>query len=164
MERMQQRIRQIAGGDQAKLARLKEILTWFDNEWEISRTVRAMWQCMRKSETAVMRAVMYMYSLAAVTPLFSKFIEYLLWAMEQIYSPEAKVGRRLWAYRSKVEHPEDSESIEYGVPFMRVQSQPEPQEYSFSHRKRRLDGATSLPRRSPRFPRCSPRFNGVGRV
>ena len=42
MERMQQRIRQIAGGDQAKLARLKEILTWFDNEWEISRTVRAM--------------------------------------------------------------------------------------------------------------------------
>ena len=39
MERMQQRIRQIAGGDQAKLARLKEILTWFDNEWEISRTV-----------------------------------------------------------------------------------------------------------------------------
>ena len=34
MEMMQQRIRQIAGGDQAKLARLKEILSWFDNEWE----------------------------------------------------------------------------------------------------------------------------------
>ena len=42
MERMQRRIRQIAGGDQAKLARLKEILSWFDNEWDISRTVRAM--------------------------------------------------------------------------------------------------------------------------
>ena len=50
MERMQQRIRQITGGDQAKLARLKEILTWFDNEWEISRTVRAMWQCMRTEQ------------------------------------------------------------------------------------------------------------------
>ena len=59
MERMQQRIRQIVSGDQAKIARLKEILTWFDNEWEILRTVRAMWQCMRKSETAVMRAAMY---------------------------------------------------------------------------------------------------------
>ena len=58
---------------------------------------------------------------------------------------EAIVRRRWWAYRSKVEHPEDNESIEYGVPFVRVQSQPEPQEYSFSHRKRRPDGATSLP-------------------
>ena len=104
MEVMQQRIRKIAGGDQAKLARLKEILTWFDNEWEISRMVRAMWQCMGKSETMVMRAVMY--SLAAVTPQSFDFIEYLLWAMEQIDSPEAKVRRRWWAYRSKVEHPE----------------------------------------------------------
>ena len=158
MERMQQRIRQIAGGDQAKLARLKEILTWFDNEWEISRTVRAMWQCMRKSKTTTM------YSSAVVTPQSSEFIEYLLWAMEQTDSPEATVRRRWWAYRSKVEHPEDNESIEYGVPFVRVQSHPEPQEYSFSHRKRRPDGATSLPCHSPRFPRRSPRFNGGGRV
>ena len=66
MERMQQQIGQIAGDDQAKLARLKEILTWFDNEWEISRTVRAMWQCMQKSETTTIRAAMY--SSAAVTP------------------------------------------------------------------------------------------------
>ena len=141
---------------------MKEILTWFDNEWEISRTVRAMWQCMRKSETTTMRAAMY--SSAAVTPQSFEFIEYLLWVMEQTDSPEAEVRWRWWAYRSKVEHPEDNESIEYGVPFVRVQSQPEPQEYSFSHRKRRPDGAMSLPRRSPRFPRRSPRFNGVGRV
>ena len=103
---------------------MKEILTWFDNEWEILRTVRAMWQCMRKSETAAMRLAMY--SSAVVTPQSFKFIEYLLWAMEQADSPEAKVRRRWWAYRSKVEHPEDNESIEYGVPFVRVQSQPEP--------------------------------------
>ena len=70
-----------------------------------------------------------MYSSAAVTPQSSEFIEYLLWAMEQTDSPEATVRRRLWAYRSKVEHPEDNESIEYGVPFVRVQSQPEPQEF-----------------------------------
>ena len=57
-----------------------------------------------------------------------------------------------WAYRSKVEHPEDNESIEYGVPFVRVQSQPEPYEYSFSHCKRRPDVLTLLPRRYPRFP------------
>ena len=50
------------------------------------------------------------------------------------------------------EHPEDNELIEYGVSYVRVQRQPKPQEYSFSHRKRRPDGATSLPRRSPRFP------------
>ena len=120
MEGMQQRIWQTAGGNQAKLARLKEILTWFDNEWEISRTVRAMWQCMQKSETAAMRVAMY--SSAAVMPQSFEFIEYLLWAMEQTDSPEAKVRRRWWAYRSKVEHPEDNESIEYGVPFVRVQS------------------------------------------
>ena len=93
-----------------------------------------MWQCMGKSETAMMRAAMY--SSAGVMPQSFEFIEYLLWAMEQTDSPEAKVRRRWWAYRSKVEHPEDNESIEYGVPFVRVQSQPEPQEYSFSHRKR----------------------------
>ena len=118
MERMQQRIRSIANGDQANLARLKEILTWFDNEWEISRTARAMWQCMLKSETTMMRAVMY--SLAAVMPQSFEFIEYLLWAMEQTDSPEAKVRRRWWVYRLKVEHPKDNESIEYGVPFVRV--------------------------------------------
>jgi len=105
-----------------------------------------------------------MYSSATVTPQSSEFIEYLLWAMEQIDSPEVTVRRRWWAYRLKVKHPEDNESIEYGVPFVRVQSQPEPQEYSFSHCKRRPDGVTSLPHRSPRFPRRSPRFNGGGRV
>lgn len=149
---------EITVGDQAKLTRLKEILTWFDNEWEISRTVRAMWQCMQKTETAAM------YSSAAVTPQSFEFIEYLLWAMEQTSSLEAKVRRRWWAYRSKVEHPEYNELVEYGVPFVRVQSQPEPQEYSFSHRKGRPDGATSLPHRSPLFPRCLPRFNGGSRV
>ena len=117
---------------------------------------------MQKSETTTMRATMY--SSGTVTPHSFEFIEYLLWAMEQTDSPEAKVRRRWWAYRSKVEHPEDNESIEYGVPFVRVQSQPEPQEYSFSHRKRRPDGVTSLPGRSPWLPRRSPRFNGVGRV
>ncbi|XBI90549.1 hypothetical protein VPH35_028143 [Triticum aestivum] len=111
-----------------------------------------------------MRAAMYMYSLAAVTLQSFEFIEYLLWAMEQTDSPEVTVRMRWWVYRSKVEHPEDNESIEYGVPFVRVQSQPEPQEYSFSHRNRRPDGATSLPRRSPWFPRCLPRFNNGGRV
>ena len=60
---------------------------------------------MRKSETTVMRAAMYMYSSAAVTPQSFEFIEYLLWAMEQTDSPEAKVRRRWWAYRSKVENP-----------------------------------------------------------
>ena len=75
---------------------------------------------MRKRETAAMRAVMYMYSSAAVTPQSSEFIEYLLWAMEQTDSPEAKVRWRWWAYRSKVEHPEHNKSIRYGVSFMRV--------------------------------------------
>ena len=78
-----------------------------------------MWQCMRKSEMAAMRAAMY--SSAAVMPQSFEFIEYLLWVMEQTDSPEATVRQRWWAYRSKVEHPEDNESIEYGVPFVRVQ-------------------------------------------
>ena len=119
MEGMQQRIRQIAGDDQAKLARLKEILTWFDNEWEISRTVRAMWQCMRKSEDGDEGGDVL---LGGSQPQSFEFIVYLLWATEKTYSPEAKVEKRWWAYRSKVEHPKDNESVEYGVPFMRVQS------------------------------------------
>ena len=76
-----------------------------------------MWQCMRKSEMAAMRAAMYMSS---------EFIEYLLWAMEQTDLPEATVERRWWVYGLKVEHLEDNELIEYGVSFVRVQSQPEP--------------------------------------
>jgi hypothetical protein len=84
--------------------------------------------------------------------------------MEQIDLPEVKVRRRWWAYKSKVEHPEDNESIEYGVPFVRVQCQPKPHDYSFSHHKRRPDGATSLPHRSPWFPCRSPCFNAGGRV
>ena len=79
-----------------------------------------MWQCMRNSKTAAMRAAMYMYSSAAVMPQSSEFIEYLLWAMEQTDLPKATVRRRWWAYRSKVEHPEDNESIKYVVPFVRV--------------------------------------------
>ena len=39
--------------------------------------------------------------------------------MEQTNLHKATVTRRWWAYRSKVEHPEDNESIEYGVPFVR---------------------------------------------
>jgi hypothetical protein len=117
---------------------------------------------MQKSETAAMRAAMY--SPVAVTLQSFEFIKYLLWLMEQTDSPDAKVRQRWWAYRSKVEHPEDNELIEYGVPFVRVQCQPEPHEYSFSHRKRRLDGATSLPHRSPWFPRRSPHFSGGGRA
>lgn len=97
-----------------------------------------------------MRAAMY--SSAAVTPQSFEFIKYLIRAMEQTDSPKVKVRRKWWAYKSKVEHPEDNKSIEYGVPIVRVQSQPEPQEYSFSHRKRRPDGAMSLPLHSPRFP------------
>ena len=50
-----------------------------------------------------------------------EYIELLLWAMEPKDSPEGKVRRRWWAYRSKVENPEDNESIEYGVPFVRAQ-------------------------------------------
>ena len=73
-----------------------------------------------KERDGAMGAAMYMYSSAAVTPQSFEFIEYLLWAMEQIDLLEAKVRRRWWAYRSKVEHPEDNESIEYGVPFVRV--------------------------------------------
>ena len=83
-----------------------------------------MWQCMRKSETTAMRAAIY--SSAAITLQSFEFIEYLLWAMEQTDLPEAKARRRWLAYRSKVEHPEDNKSIEYGASFVRVQSQPEP--------------------------------------
>ena len=155
MERMQQRIRQIAGGDQVKLARLREIRSWFDNTRQMSWTAMATLKNLTKKERAKLCP-------PPAQPIHK--IEILLWAMEQTDSPEAKVRWRWWVYRSKVEHPEDNESIEYGVPFVRVQSQPKPQEYSFSHRKRRPDGATSLPRRSPRFPPPSPHFNGVGRV
>ena len=159
MERMQQRIRQIAGGDQEKLARLKEILSWFDNEWEISRTMQAMWQCMRKSEMAVMRAAMY--SSVAVTPQSFEFIEYLLWAMEQANSSSEWTRRRWWAFRSRVEHPLDQEPTVHEVPLQIVQP-PTESSVTPKHKMRRTVVATSLPRRSPRFPRRSPRLNGGG--
>ena len=53
-----------------------------------------------------------------VTP---EYIELLLWAMEQIDSPNPIVRERWWEYRSQMEHPPEIEgSSIYRVPFVRV--------------------------------------------
>ncbi|KAI4993652.1 hypothetical protein ZWY2020_007965 [Hordeum vulgare] len=80
-------------------------------------------------------------------------IEYLLWAMEQTDSEKLEVRHRWWAYRSKIEHPEDDTSIRYGVSFVRLLFQVEPPEcMSSRHKRRQSTGATSLPFRSPQLP------------
>ena len=88
-------------------------------------------------------------------------VEILLWAMEQADSPSPWTRRRWWAFRSRVEHPLDQEPTVHEVPLQIVQPPTESSETP-KHKMRRTVVATSLPRRSPRFPRRSPRLNGAG--
>jgi len=50
-----------------------------------------------------------------------QYIELLLWAMEQIDSPNPIVRQQWWEYRSKMEHPPEIEGLSiYRVLFVRV--------------------------------------------
>ena len=60
---------------------------------------------------------------AAILPegVAPEYIELLLWAMEQIDSPNPIVRERWWEYRSQmVDPPEIKGSSIYRVPFVRV--------------------------------------------
>ena len=101
---------------------------------------------------------------AAILPegVAREYIELLLWAMEQIDSPNPIVRERWWEYLSQMEHPPDIEgSSIYRVPFVRVSCQSEPVESSSTEpnfKRRKTVGAMTLPchplpRRSPRLTR-----------
>ncbi|KAI5012970.1 hypothetical protein ZWY2020_037714 [Hordeum vulgare] len=90
-------------------------------------------------------------------------IEILLWAMEHADSPNPWVRRRWWAFRSRVEHPLDQEATIHEVPLQIVQPPTESPE-SLKCKRRRTVVATSLARRSRRFPCCFPCLNGGGIV
>ena len=145
---------EIAGGDHVKMARLREIRSWFDNTRQMNWTTMATLKEMTKKE----RTKLF---LPPAQPKHK--IEILLWAMEQADSPNEWVKRRWWAFRSRVEHPLDQEATVHEVPLQIVQPPTESPETP-KRKKRRTVVATSLPRRSPRFPRRSPRLNGGGAV
>ena len=90
-------------------------------------------------------------------------IEILLWAMEQANSSNPWDRRRWWAFRSRVEHPLDQEPTVHEVLLQIVES-PTESEMTPKRKRMRTVVATSLPRRSPRFPRRSPRLNGGGTI
>ncbi|KAE8788767.1 hypothetical protein D1007_37130 [Hordeum vulgare] len=50
MAPLRDRITTIAGGDQEKIARLTEILSWFDSDWEVSASMKEMAKYLRESE------------------------------------------------------------------------------------------------------------------
>ena len=90
-------------------------------------------------------------------------VEILLWAMEQADSSSPWTRRRWWAFRFRVEHPLDQEPTVHEVPLQIVEP-PTVSEMTPKRKRRRTVVATSLPSRSPRFPRRSPRLNGGGTV
>ena len=143
---------QIAGGDQVKLARLREIRSWFDNTRQMSWTAMATLKNLTKKERAKLCP-------PPAQPIHK--IEILLWAMEQANSSSKWTRRRWWAFRSRVEHPLDQEPTVHEVPLQIVQPPTESPETP-KRKMRRTVVATSLPRRSPCFPRRSPRLNGGG--
>nr|BAK05221.1 predicted protein [Hordeum vulgare subsp. vulgare] len=147
MAPLRDRIATIAGGDQAKIARLREILSWFDNDWEVSASMKEMAKYLRDSERDEI------YSQDGVRWESVQPIEFLLWAMEQMDSEDRMVRRRWWVYRSRIEHLEDDPTITYAVLFMRVSFQVVPPEWTrFIHNRRSFLCAMML-HRSPRFPR-----------
>ena len=143
---------QIAGGDQVKLARLREIRSWFDNTRQMSWTAMATLKNLTKKERAKLCP-------PPAQPIHK--IEILLSAMEQANSSSEWTRRRWWAFRSRVEHPLDQEPTVHEVPLQIVEP-PTESEMTPKRKRRRTVVATSLPRRSPRFPRRSPRLNGGG--
>ncbi|KAE8794726.1 hypothetical protein D1007_30498 [Hordeum vulgare] len=50
MEALRDRVINIAGGDQAKIDRLREILSWFGNDSEVSASMKEMVKYVRDSE------------------------------------------------------------------------------------------------------------------
>ena len=101
----------IADGDPVKLDRMLEIQSWFDNKDQLAATVTSMAKYLQQSEKGV------------ILPegVVREYIELVLWAMEQIDSPNPIVRERWWEYRSQMEHPPEIEgSSIYRVPFVKV--------------------------------------------
>ena len=146
------RYMRIADDDPVKLARMLEIQSWFDNKDQLTATATSMAKYLQQSEKA------------AILPegVAREYIELLLWAMEQIDSPNLIVRERWWEYRSQMEHPPEIEgSSIYRVPFVRVSYQSEPVDSSSTEpncKRRKAVGLTTRPRH-PR-PRCSHRLTG----
>ena len=141
---------EIAGGDQVKMARLMEIRSWFNNIRQLNWTAMATLREMTSREKKKLFP-------PPAQPRHD--IEILLWAMEQANSSSPWDRRRWWAFRSRVEHPLDQEPTVHEVPLQIVEP-PTESEMTPKRKRRRTVVATSLPRRSPRFPRRSPRLNG----
>ena len=141
---------EIAGGDQVKMARLTEIRSWFHNILQMNWTAMATLKQMTRRERAKL-------SPPPAQPMHK--VEILLWAMEQADSSSPWTRRRWWAFRSRVEHPLDQEPTVHEVPLQIVEP-PTESEMTPKRKRRRTVVATSLPRRSPRFPRRSPRQKG----
>ena len=78
----------IADGDPMKLAGILEIHSWFDNKDKLAVTATSMAKYLQQSEKA------------AILPkgVAREYIELLLWAMEQIDSPNPIVRERWWEY------------------------------------------------------------------
>lgn len=150
---MDDEIVQIAGGDEVKLRRLREIVSWFDYPRQLAASVQLMRPHLIQKERDAIKGV------AVDGSLF--YIQYLLWAMEQSDSPRPDVRMRWWNYRSKIEKPEEQEPSFLMVPLVVVPWDPVPEESSLSNcRRRNKYVPTSLPRRSPRFPCHSTRLMG----
>ena len=78
----------ITDGDPVKLARMLEIQSWFDNKDQLAATATSMANYLQQSE----KAAIHLEGVAR------EYIELLLWAMEQIDSPNPIVRERWWEY------------------------------------------------------------------
>ena len=143
---------EIAGGDQVKMARLTEIRSWFHNILQMNWTAMATLREMTSREKKRLFP-------SPAQPRHK--IEIFLRVMEQANSSSEWTRRRWWAFRSRVEHPLDQEPTVREVPLQIVEP-PTESEMTPKRKRRMTVVATSLPHRSPRFPRRSPRLNGGG--
>ena len=137
----------ITDSDPVKLARMLEIQSSFDNKDQLAATATSMAKYLQQSEKVVILP-------EGVAP---KYIELILWAMEQTDSPNPIVREWWWEYRSQMEHPLEIEGSSIcRVPFVRVSCQSEPVESSSTEpnrKRRKAVGPMTLPRhRLPRHP------------
>lgn len=148
----------VSGGDAVKLARLREIYTWFTSA--MAMYAEAMQVKMKASEEE--RILMIG---DGVVP-----IEILYWAMMEAESTDP-MRRARWAkYRSHVLAPsgpeEDAVAVIKEMQVPSSQAPPiglEDDEVVALRRRMTQPGVAHMPRRSPRFPRRSARLRALTR-
>ncbi|KAF7013047.1 unnamed protein product [Triticum aestivum] len=172
--KMERAIVELASGDEAKLARAREVVSWFATRREMRRAAKRVFRNLTVEEDE--RLAPNGFTTPTGAPVSA--LAALVWAMEEIESGDPSQRAKWWGFRSRRRHPAGPEEFVVGavmaIPTPRTRWVPIPIEDSEEELDSEMEeleqipdlGESSgggkkkekvlLPRRSPRFLRRSP--------